>query len=70
MTELEHSNLNVKDISFINDIKSLAVIGPSKKRDYYFFKNHAIDFKGNAYAVHPTLKEIPDVSKELIVPSL
>ncbi len=27
------NNVNIKDISFINNIKSMAVIGPSKKRD-------------------------------------
>ncbi|MBY8992119.1 MAG: CoA-binding protein [Candidatus Lokiarchaeota archaeon] len=70
MTGPKHSELNVKDVSFINDIKNLAVIGPSKKRDYYFFKNHAIDFKGNAYAVHPTVKEISGFDRNKIVPSL
>ncbi|MFX1376882.1 MAG: CoA-binding protein [Promethearchaeota archaeon] len=70
MTELRHSQLNVKDISFINSIKSLAVIGASKKRDYYFFKNHAEDFKGNAYAVHSKIKEIPGFDPGKIVSSL
>ncbi|MFX1277827.1 MAG: CoA-binding protein [Promethearchaeota archaeon] len=70
MTEVGHSNLDVKDISFINDIKTIAVIGPSKKRDYYFYKSHAEGFKGNVYAVHPTLKEIPGFSKDLIASTL
>lgn len=60
----------IKDISFINSIKTLAVIGPSKKRNYYFFKNHAIDFKGNAYAVNPTLEEISGFNNRMIAPSL
>ncbi|MFX1572814.1 MAG: CoA-binding protein [Promethearchaeota archaeon] len=61
---------NVKDISFINNIKSVAVVGPSKKRDYYFLKNHAVDFKGNVYAVHPTVKEISGFAQNKIFPSL
>ena len=70
MTEQSSSQLNIKDISFINNIKSVAVIGPSKKRNYYFFRNHAVDFKGNVYAVHPTVKEIPGFDHNKIVPSL
>ncbi len=70
MTKQDADTLNIKDISFINNIKSIAVIGPSKKRDYFFLKNHAESFNGNIYAVHPTIKEIPDFPKEKIFPSL
>ena len=35
MTTLETLNLNLKDLSFINDIKSIAVIGTSKKRNSF-----------------------------------
>ena len=64
------TNLNVKNISFINNIKSVAVVGPSKKRDFYFLRNHAVDFKGNVYAVHPTVKEISGFDQNKIFSSL
>ncbi|MBD3256493.1 MAG: hypothetical protein GF383_15465 [Candidatus Lokiarchaeota archaeon] len=59
MKENLDARINVKDISFINDIKSMAVIGPSKKRDYFFVKNHQENFQGNLYAIHPSIKSIP-----------
>jgi len=62
--------LRIKDISFINEIKSIAIIGPSKKRDYFFLKNHAESFKGTLYAVHPTVKEIQGFNKNNIYSSL
>ena len=67
---LESRDLDVKDISFINSIKSIAIIGPSKKREYFFLKNHAEYFKGSIYAVHPTVDEIPNFDKQNIFPSL
>jgi acyl-CoA synthetase (NDP forming) len=70
MTRHDADTLDIKDISFINTIKSIAVIGPSKKREYFFLKNHAESFNGNVYAVHPTIKEIPDFPQENIFPSL
>jgi acetyltransferase len=70
MTKQGCSQLNIKDISFINNIKSVAVIGPSKKRNYYFLRNHAADFKGNVYAVHPSVKDIPDYDQSKIFSSL
>ncbi|MFO7797761.1 MAG: CoA-binding protein [Promethearchaeati archaeon] len=48
-----------KDISFINDIKSMAVIGPSERRNFFFLRNHQENFKGDLYAVHPSIKKIP-----------
>jgi acetyltransferase len=63
-------HFTIKTIDFINDIKSIAVIGPSKKREYYFLKNHAEYFKGPVYAVHPSVNEIPNFSKKNIFPSL
>jgi acetyltransferase len=70
MTEEYYTNFNIKDIRFINDIKSMAVIGPSKKREYFFLKNHAGYFKGPIYAIHPYINEIPDFEKERIFSSL
>lgn len=66
MTSLKPFNSTVKDISFINNIKSMAVIGPSKKRNFFFLRNHQENFKGTLYAIHPALKEIPDFPKENI----
>jgi len=70
MTKQEIVDLNIKDLSFINDINSLAVIGPSRKRDYYFLRTHAENYKGNIYAVHPQIKEISGFNDENIYPSL
>ncbi len=70
MTPSKSSNLKVKDLSFINNIESMAVIGPSKKRNYFFLFNHQENFKGNLYAVHPTVKEIPNFPSENIYPSI
>jgi acyl-CoA synthetase (NDP forming) len=64
------SNLSIKDITFINKINSLAVVGPSKKNDYFFLRNHQSSFKGKVYAVHPKLQEIPNFPKEDIYASL
>ncbi|NVM36281.1 MAG: CoA-binding protein [Candidatus Lokiarchaeota archaeon] len=64
------TQLCVKDLSFINNIKSMAVIGSSKKRDYFFLRNHAEYFKGPIYAVHPTVVEIPNFGKKNIFPTL
>jgi acyl-CoA synthetase (NDP forming) len=55
------NNLNkLKDISFINNISSMAVIGPSKSRDFFFLRNHQENFQGDLYAIHPTVKRIPN----------
>ncbi len=70
MVEQDNKKLNVKDISFINDIKSMAVIGTSKKRNFFFLRNHAENFKGKLYAVNPIVKEIPGFDKDSIYPSL
>ncbi len=59
-----------KDISFINEIKSIAVIGVSKKRNFFFLRNHTEYFQGNVYAIHPTLKSIPDFPDENIYKSI
>ena len=40
MENMENKDVDVKDISSINNIRSIAVIGASKKRDYYFLRNH------------------------------
>lgn len=70
MTKQETAELNIKDLSFINDINSIAVIGPSRRRDFYFLRTHAQYFKGKLYAVHPNVKEIPRFNDENIYPSL
>ncbi|MBD3194400.1 MAG: hypothetical protein GF317_05045, partial [Candidatus Lokiarchaeota archaeon] len=49
-----------KDLSFVNEINSMAVIGTSKKRDFFFLRNHQENFKGKLYVVHPSLKQIPN----------
>jgi len=53
-----NAKLNIKDISFLNSIRSIAVIGSSKRSDYSFLRRHAEMFKGPVYAVHPTATEI------------
>ena len=66
-------NNDFKGLSFINQIKTMAVIGPSKGRDYFFLRSHQENFKGNLYAIHPTVKEIPgfdDGTQGKIYPSL
>ncbi|MFX1551566.1 MAG: CoA-binding protein [Promethearchaeota archaeon] len=70
MIEKDSNHMNVKDISFINNIASIAVIGPSKKREYFFLRNHAEYFKGPVYAVHPIVDEIPNFDKKNIFPNL
>ncbi len=70
MSPYDVENLNVKDISFINNIKTMAVIGVSKKNDYFFLRSHSATFKGNVYAIHPSLKEIPNFDSKKIYPSL
>ena len=70
MTKQDSVDLNIKDLSFINNINSLAVIGPSRKRDYYFLRTHAENYKGKIYAVHPKIKEISGFANENIYPSL
>ena len=70
MNQQEIKSLNIKDLSFINNIKSIAVIGPSKKREYFFLKNHVEYFKGPVYAVHSSVNEIPGFNNENIFPTL
>ncbi len=59
MHVLNNDKDGLKDLSFINEIKSIAVIGPSEKRNFFFLRNHAENFSGNIYAVHPSLNQIP-----------
>ncbi len=70
MGNIENKDIDVKDVSFINNIRSIAVIGASKKRDYFFLRNHQYMFKGNIYAVHPNAEEIPNFPKENIYASI
>ncbi|MHA1148646.1 MAG: CoA-binding protein [Promethearchaeota archaeon] len=62
--------INVKDISFIDNIKSMAVIGPSQKRKFFFVKSHQENFKGDLYVVHPTITEIKDFDSSKIYKSV
>ncbi len=48
----------LKSLSFIEEIKSIVVIGPSEKRNFFFLRNHLENFKGKVYAVHPYIKQI------------
>ena len=61
---------NLKDLSFINNINSMAVVGPSRARDFFFVKNHQENFKGDLYVVHPTVKDIPDFDSSKIYKSV
>jgi acetyltransferase len=53
-----------KDLSFISSIRSIAVIGASKKRNYFFLKTFHDSFIGKIYAIKPggeKIGEFPDV---------
>ncbi|TFG05442.1 MAG: hypothetical protein EU539_09300 [Promethearchaeota archaeon] len=70
MPEQDAIDLNVKDISFIKDIKSMAVVGASKKRDFFFLRNHQENFKGKLYAVHNSVKHISGFNSDNIYSSV
>ena len=70
MTSAVSSHFKVKDLSFINSIKSMAIIGTSAKRNFFFLKNHQESFKGSLYAVNPTVTDIPDFPRENIYKSI
>ncbi|MHA1642948.1 MAG: CoA-binding protein [Promethearchaeota archaeon] len=55
----ENSTISLKDLSFIDQIKTMAVIGPSEKRNFFFLRSHQQSFKGKLYAVHKKIKSIP-----------
>jgi len=57
----EDLELNLKDLRFIEDIKSIAIIGASKKRDFFFVRTFHKTFKGKVYAINPTIESIPDL---------
>jgi acetyltransferase len=59
MTE-KHRIDRYKDLSFINEINSMAVVGVSESRNYFFLRNHQEHFTGKLYAIHPNIKSIPD----------
>ncbi len=50
-----------KDLSFIPEIKSIAVIGASRKRDFYFLRIYLERFKGRIYCINPIIKKIEDL---------
>ena len=70
MIPQENINHNVKDLAFINNIKSMAVIGTSIKRNFFFLRNHYSTFKGPIYAINPTVNQIPGFPKNNIFPSV
>ncbi|MHA1454583.1 MAG: CoA-binding protein [Promethearchaeota archaeon] len=70
MSLQDNNDLSVKDLSFINEIKSMAVIGTSVKRNFFFLRNHNETFKGPIYAINPTVKQIPDFPQENIYASI
>jgi len=71
MTIPNSTDLNVKDLTFLNDeIKSVAVIGASKSRQFRFLRGYAEQFKGKVYAIKPKLKSIPGFDNVEVYPSL
>jgi len=60
----------MKDLSFINEIKSMAVIGTSEKRNFFFLRNHYQTFKGPVYAINPSVRQIPNFPQENIYASI
>jgi acetate---CoA ligase (ADP-forming) len=53
-----------KDLSFIANIRSIAIIGASKKRNYFFLRTFHDSFNGRIYAIKPgaeKIDEFPDV---------
>ena len=47
-----------KDLSFINNINSIALIGASKSRHYFFIKTLSESFKGKIYIIKPGVDSI------------
>ncbi|MFX0098396.1 MAG: CoA-binding protein [Candidatus Hodarchaeota archaeon] len=47
-------------MSFIDSIRSLAVIGATKKRGYFFLKTFVDTFKGKLYVIKPNITKIED----------
>ncbi|MBY9004360.1 MAG: CoA-binding protein [Candidatus Lokiarchaeota archaeon] len=70
MSLRDNINLNVKDLSLINKIKSMAVIGTSVKRNFFFLRNHYQTFKGPVYAINPSVKRISGFPQENIFASI
>ena len=70
MSSKEKNDFKVKDLLFINRIKSMAVIGTSERRNFFFLRNHYDTFKGPLYAINPSVKKIPDFPQENIFASI
>ena len=70
MTISNSSDLNVKDITFLNNIESVAVIGASRNRGFPFLRGYAEHFKGKVYAINPKVKKIPKYDNVEVYPSL
>lgn len=50
-----------KDLSFIKDIQSVAVVGDSPKRNFFFVRTFAASFQGTIYAINPNVTQINDL---------
>ncbi|MBD3351300.1 MAG: hypothetical protein GF364_07415 [Candidatus Lokiarchaeota archaeon] len=50
-----------KDLDFISEINSIAIIGASRKRNFFFTKTFHDTFKGQIYAINPGLKSIDEL---------
>lgn len=48
------------DLSWLPEMTRVAVIGPSKKRNYFFLRAHVTQFKGAVVAIKPGTTRIPE----------
>ena len=55
----DYNPSEIKDISFLPEIRNIAIIGASKNRNFFFVRAHQKNFKGKIFAINPNLKEIP-----------
>lgn len=49
----------IKDISFLSEIQNMAVIGASKKRDFFFVRAFQENLTSKLFVINPTITEIP-----------
>lgn len=48
----------MKSLDFVANIRSVAIVGATKKNNYFFVRIFAESFRGKVYAIHPELKNI------------
>ncbi|MHA1731305.1 MAG: CoA-binding protein [Promethearchaeota archaeon] len=60
----------MRDLSWLPHIKRVALIGASKKRNYFFLRAHATQFKGEVVVVKPGVDEIPGFPGVKVYPSI